>query len=68
MMIESIKSVEGPTVELFVTGSLGQIRAELSLPLLKNVTDLCISRNTQPSLANIDTQLFLRHELSELSQ
>ena len=58
-----------PKVKFFITGRPEpRIKTGFRLPLLVDATSIFVLHDVHPSLINNDIQLFLKHELSELSQ
>ena len=58
-----------PRIKFFITGRPEpRIKTGFRLPLLVDSTDVFVLHNVHPSLVNSDIRLFLKHELSELSQ
>ena len=58
-----------PGAKFFITGRPEpRIRTGFRLPLLIDSTDVFVLHDVHPSLINDDIRLFLKHELSELSQ
>ena len=58
-----------PNVKFFITGRPEpRIGTGFRLPLLVDSTDVFVLHDVHPSLVNSDIRLFLKHELSEVSQ
>ena len=56
-----------PKVKFFITGRPEpRIRAGFHLPLLANMTDICVLHEVESTQVNNDIQLFFRHKFLEL--